>query len=264
MMITLPAALSARLSACAQQEDLSVEDLLGQMLDRYNLPENTPAPLIANEHVTLSNGPNVQRDEIPIGRQVHYMVELLEQILIISRANSGKLKFEPQPLSLVPFCESLINDVRVSDENQHQFVFDHQNVPEVVQADGRLLEHILTNLLSNASKYSPIGTTVQLNLTVEEDELVFTVCDEGIGIPDEDTPRLFEPFHRGQNVESVQGTGLGLTIVKQNTELHNGRVTFSTNNHGASGTTFCVYPPLLTEPVHQAGGSLAGNDSTEA
>jgi signal transduction histidine kinase len=94
---------------------------------------------------------------------------------------------------------------------------------------------VLTNLLSNAVKYSPEGTTVRLTLDESQDFVEIDVHDEGIGIPEADQSRVFQPFHRARNASSHPGTGLGLAIVKQYVEMHGGNVWFeSIENHGTS------------------------------
>jgi len=110
-------------------------------------------------------------------------------------------------------------------------------------ADENLLRHILGNLLTNAHKYSPAGAPVKLVLTRDGNDAVFTIRDEGIGIPEADQPRLFEAFHRGSNVGLVSGTGLGLVIVRRSCELHGGAVAV-VSTEGA-GTTFTVRLPVF-------------------
>ena len=107
--------------------------------------------------------------------------------------------------------------------------------------DEKLLRHTLTNLLSNAVKYSPADATVELEVEASREAITFLVRDRGIGVPPEDQPRLFESFHRARNVGNVEGTGLGLTIVKQCVELHGGTVDF--DSRPGEGTTFIVCLP---------------------
>jgi signal transduction histidine kinase len=111
--------------------------------------------------------------------------------------------------------------------------------------DEKLLLHILTNLLTNAIKYSPQDTTVLFGCSCENQEVIFEIKDEGIGIPPEDQKRLFESFHRAKNVGAIPGTGLGLAIVQKSVELHGGRIT-CTSEVGV-GTTFRVTLPLNKE-----------------
>jgi signal transduction histidine kinase len=97
-------------------------------------------------------------------------------------------------------------------------------------------------LLSNAVKYSPAGTTIRLEITRQGHEGIFRVSDTGIGIPEEDQKRLFEPFHRAGNTRGIDGTGLGLTIVKQAVEVHQGKI--ACESATGVGTTFIVHLPI--------------------
>ncbi len=108
--------------------------------------------------------------------------------------------------------------------------------------DEKLLRHILTNLLTNAVKYSLQGGTVQFNLGCNYEAAVFSIQDQGIGISPEDQEKLFETFHRGKNVSNIPGTGLGLAIVKKSVDLHNGKI--AVNSELGVGTTFTVTLPL--------------------
>ncbi|HEY9893287.1 MAG TPA: sensor histidine kinase [Candidatus Sericytochromatia bacterium] len=108
--------------------------------------------------------------------------------------------------------------------------------------DEKLLWRILSNLLSNALKYSPTDSVVQLDLIELDNTAIFQSKSQGIGIPPEDQTRLFEPFHRANNIGTIQGTGLGLAIVKQCVELHQGEITVASV---AENTTFTVKLPLI-------------------
>ena len=116
--------------------------------------------------------------------------------------------------------------------------------------DERLLRHILTNLLSNALKYSPTGSTVSFLLAERDGQALIEVGDQGIGIPPQDQVHLFESFHRASNVGNRQGTGLGLAIVKRAVELHGG--TISVDSQVGAGTRIRVLLPLAAETTRQA------------
>jgi len=200
---------------------------------------------------------------------VKRMTQMLEEILLLSEAEAGQLVFNPAPLDLVPLCHDLVEELQVAYNNQQAITFtplgdctfaaqasdqgegrelDQTPIPNpqsLPLLDEKLLRHILSNLLSNAIKYSPGGRTVQFNLTCLDDKVVFQIQDQGIGIPPEDQPRLFEAFHRATNVGPIQGTGLGLTLVKQCVDLHRGEITFT--SVVGEGTTFTVTLPLSNE-----------------
>jgi signal transduction histidine kinase len=109
--------------------------------------------------------------------------------------------------------------------------------------DEKLLWQILENLLSNALKYSPSGSTVEMALSCFPDRAVFQIRDQGIGIPREDQARLFETFHRATNVGTIAGTGLGLAIVKKCVDIHQGQI--AVESEVGVGTTFTVTLPIF-------------------
>jgi signal transduction histidine kinase len=107
----------------------------------------------------------------------------------------------------------------------------------IVEFDPKLLRQILTNLLTNAIKYSPPGSNINLNLKIEELKLIFEIKDKGIGIPVDDLNKLFTTFHRATNTGNIQGTGLGLAIVKKCVDLHQGEIeVHSILNEGSTFT----------------------------
>lgn len=142
--------------------------------------------------------------------------------MTINRAETGKLEVNLRRLDLERFCCQLLEEIQLVDGQQHFLTFASQGSRKEALADEKLLRSILNNLLSNAIKYTPQGGKVVFSLVCEGGEAIFRICDEGIGIPPEDQPQLFEAFHRGQNVGNIPGTGLGLTVVKKCVELHGG------------------------------------------
>lgn len=116
------------------------------------------------------------------------------------------------------------------------------NLPPLVMGDPKLLYQAFSNLLSNAIKYSPMGKPVQLTAVAEKDRIVVSVRDEGIGIPQEDLPRVFERYHRGSNVRGIVGTGIGLYVVKTVVSLHGGDV--SVESREGEGSKFTLWLPL--------------------
>lgn len=173
---------------------------------------------------------------------VHHMTQLLEDILLIGKTEANRLDFNPETLNLTDFCHSLLTQIKRGAANQHVVSFINPHPPIEGWVDDKLLRQILTNLLSNAAKYSPKGSTIELELDYHPGEAVFRVKDQGIGIPEEDQARLFETFHRAKNVGTTPGTGLGLTIVRCCVAAHQGKIMFS--SQVGVGTTFEVRIPL--------------------
>jgi signal transduction histidine kinase len=182
---------------------------------------------------------------------VKHMTTLLEDVLLIYQADAGRIECKRSSLDLIAFCHELIEEIEISSKAEGRFKFTARcSAPDIcvdddvaiVNVDRKLLRQILTNLLSNAIKYSFSNTEVKLNLILDSQQLIFQIKDSGIGISKEDSDRLFESFHRGNNVDNIQGTGLGLSIVKRCVEAHGGAIDLiSTVN---VGTTFTVSLPL--------------------
>ena len=178
------------------------------------------------------------------------MTKLLDNVLVISRSDLEKMECYPAPLNLQEFCVALMEDMAHANasepstvaNNQNRFTFVCEGQCSLVMLDRNLLQHILTNLVSNAIKYSPQDSNVCLNGVCDGTKVIFQIQDRGIGIPPESLPRLFESFHRAKNVGKTPGTGLGLSIVKRCVDLHGGQIEVSSEL--GTGTTFTVTLPL--------------------
>lgn len=183
-----------------------------------------------------------------IQNQVQRLTALLNDILLISKAQSVGLEFNPTPVDLMFFCRDLVNEARQTAVTHH-IRFHAEGDTFEINADERLLHQAITNLLSNAVKYSPAGSTVHVRLERRRDEVVIQIRDEGDGIAEEDQQHLFEVFYRAKSALAKPGTGLGLPIVKQAIEAHGGTVAFESRI--GSGTTFTLYLPLAHMEIPQ-------------
>jgi PAS domain S-box-containing protein len=175
---------------------------------------------------------------------VQSMKLLMEDVLFIGKSEAGRVECKPALINLREFCQDLIDDFSTVAISGHEIIFTCQSETTDAFIDERLLHYILVNLLSNAIKYSPQKETIRLELSCEQTQgvAIFQVQDEGIGIPEADQSHLFESFYRASNSQSIQGTGLGLVIVKRCVEAHNGQISF-TSQVGV-GTTFTITLPL--------------------
>ncbi len=186
--------------------------------------------------------------------QAKRMAQMLESVLTISRAKAGQLIFTPVPTDLKAMGQHILDDLRLNHPT-HRFAFNTEGHLDAVCVDETLLQHILLNLLSNAVKYSPEGGIVTLNVTRQDHEVMIQIGDTGIGIPLDDQKRLFEPFHRAKNTKDIQGTGLGLTIVKNSVQIHGG--TIDCESREGVGTTFTIRLPVLQQPCVRNQGSVS-------
>jgi PAS domain S-box-containing protein len=184
----------------------------------------------------------VHRNCEKIQNSVKYMVRLLEDIHTFNKAESGELTFNPVPLNLKQFCSQLVKEFKLVDGNQHKLQLISRGRVHTACVDSKLLQQILGNLLSNALKYSPAGSAIALVMTFDNNLVIFQVRDKGIGISLEDQSSIFEPFHRGINVGTIRGMGMGLAIVKRAVELHGGTISFE--SEAGVGTTFTVSLPV--------------------
>jgi signal transduction histidine kinase len=173
---------------------------------------------------------------------IQNMTQMLEDVLTIGKAEAGKLEFNPTALDLQQFCYEIVEEMQLGISTNHTIQFTGEGMCNDVYLDPRLLRSILTNLISNAVKYSLAGSTVEVRLICRDNTAVFEIQDHGIGIPKDDQPRLFELFHRASNASLIRGTGLGLAIVRECVAHHQGKIDF-TSQEGV-GTTFIVTLPF--------------------
>ena len=169
------------------------------------------------------------------------MTELLNYVLLLGKAEAGKLEFKPKPLDLEQFCRDLVEEMQLN-ASSHRIIFQAQNQCPTACLDEKLLRQILSNLLSNSIKYSPESDEVHFDLIGEGGEAIFRIQDRGIGIPKQEQAQLFDSFHRASNVGNISGTGLGLAIVKKAVDLHGGKI--AVDSQVGVGTTFTVTLPL--------------------
>jgi PAS domain S-box-containing protein len=176
-----------------------------------------------------------------ITTDVERMTQMIDDILMIGKMEAHKLMIQPTPIELVQFCHSLIAEMQFIAKAQPLTVISrHRHL--VAELDEKLLRSILTNILSNSIRYSRDLSPITLRLSKYNGHVIVQIRDRGIGIPPEDLPHLFEPFHRGKNVSNIPGTGLGLNIVKRFVDLHNGQTKVDSKLN--SGTTFTITLPL--------------------
>jgi len=178
-----------------------------------------------------------------IARNTRRMAGMMEEILVLSRLEAGKLEYQPAEGDLASFCRRAVDEVLSATNRRCPIELSAESGLPPALADERLLGHIFTNLLSNAVKYSEPGTPVHFRVFRDGSHAVCVVRDGGIGISAEDQQRLFTAFHRGANVGSRPGTGLGLLVVKRCAELHEGTVVVESRL--GRGTTVTVKLPVF-------------------
>ncbi len=174
--------------------------------------------------------------------EVKRMTELLEDILSISKVESGTRKLQLAPIDLCQMCQDIIGEVGVFAGPHHHLRLDCRCPIKVLWLDSKLMRQVLINLLSNAIKYSPQGGDITVSLYQQEQQIIIEIQDQGIGIPVKDQERIFDAFYRAQNVGSISGTGLGLSIAKSSVELQGGNLTLSSQE--GTGTIVTITLPI--------------------
>ncbi len=174
------------------------------------------------------------------------LVELTEDLLDVTRLQAGRLQLQFEPTDLVALVQRIIKRFSVTTE-QHQIEFETSTENIVVTIDPRRIEQVVTNLISNAIKYSPDGSKIEIAVLedMSSNNALFFVRDYGIGIPAHQQSRIFSRFMRADNAHTnnIGGTGLGLYLCRELVERHNGRIWFESIE--GQGSTFYVSLPLM-------------------
>jgi PAS domain S-box-containing protein len=203
----------------------SSAEILGDYLDRLE-------PAERGEHLQS------------ICKNTRRMAALMEEVLLMGSFDAGKIEFKPTLLEPRTFVRRLVDEVLSATNQRCPIEWLLGEIPADIQADERLLQHIFTNLLTNAVKYSSAGQAVRFEIERAGEDLVCSIRDRGIGIPEADREWLFNAFHRGHNVGDRPGTGLGLVIVKRCVDVYGGEI--NVESKAAEGTTVTVKLPVFS------------------
>jgi len=174
-----------------------------------------------------------------VQNQIHRMVDLMEDALQFSKSRAGKIEYFPEEVDTAALLGEVIETFKLADGGQHPMVLEVDD--GMMWTDPKLFEHVVSNLVSNALKYSPEGMNVTVEARRNAENWQVSVRDEGIGIPEKEMDKLFEPFHRAENAHHIPGTGLGLSIVKDYVQVLGGEIQVESTL--GQGTTFHVRMP---------------------
>ena len=193
-----------------------------------------------SDHINTLTAGEVRERLMKIRSQAEHLTSLLEDILTIGKtgATTNRIQAHLTPVELKEFLNRIIDEVQTNTHNTHHIQLDFPLAKLVLQSDENLLRNIFVNLLTNAIKFSPGKDSVLLSVASCQQHVVVKVRDFGLGIGESDLPRIFDPFHRGLNVQNIKGTGLGLPIVKKAVETLGGEV--SVESEVGKGTLFTV------------------------
>lgn len=242
MKLELQQAQADALKALAQEKELS--RLKSEFVSMISHDFRTPLTSIRGFADLLRYGEQALTPELQtryfdkIESAVEHLLHLLNEVLLIGSIEAQSVKCQPIATNLEKFCQELIESLQPSASNQHPIQIRSEGDCTQVKIDQTLLHQILSNLLANAMKYSLQGQPIQLRLHCQNDRVTLQVQDQGIGIPTDGLPHVFDAFYRCSNVDRIKGTGLGLAVVKKCVDIHQG--TIQIESQEGVGTTFTV------------------------
>lgn len=232
-----------------KQLEHELNELKSRFITTVSHEFRTPLTTISFSAGLLENYSNKISEEkkhnhfLRIKQGIEQMTSLLEEVLIVSKLDSGDSEINFTPIDLEKLCSNIVEKMQQKFPN-NQIVLTISGGENKVKVDENLIKQMLKNLLDNALKYSQERGEIKLELITENNQAVFKVKDQGIGIPQKDKERLFTHFHRGTNVGTISGTGLGLSIVKKIVDLHQGQITYESEEN--VGTQITIILPLKT------------------
>ena len=177
-----------------------------------------------------------------VRNQIDRLTDMMNDVLILGKTEAKKMPFEPVMTDVVAFCMDFLEQNFLSRADGRFVKLEVKGKRKKVPVDTGLFSHILSNILTNAFKYSAGEPNPELTISFEEAHLLIEVKDYGIGIPKEEQSQLFESFFRAKNTIQLQGTGLGLVVVKEFTQMHGGSVEVKSKQN--QGTLVTIRLPL--------------------
>ena len=195
---------------------------------------------LLEEYAKTGQEDKMKKHFMRIKSSVKELTNILEDFLSLEKIESGKIQIVKKEINLPIFIKAILDEMSYLLKKGQQIKYKHVGA-ELINEDSKILKHILQNLISNASKFSGDDQIILLDTEVAENKIFIKIEDNGIGIPELEQKNLFSHFFRAKNAENIQGTGLGLNIVKRYVELLNGNIDFKSEEH--RGTTFLMGIP---------------------
>jgi PAS domain S-box-containing protein len=180
-----------------------------------------------------------------IKRSVNNLTELLTDFISLGKLEEGKVKVVYSEINVRDFLQELIPEMELIRKSNQAIRFEYTGEENTIQLDKQLFRSILMNLIGNGIKYSAMNDEIKLSVRQTDHELTIKVSDRGIGIPAAEQRHIFKRFYRAHNAANIEGTGLGLNIVKKNVRLMKGKIEFQSKLN--AGTTFTVTLPIVKD-----------------
>lgn len=237
---------SSELKAALKNEK-EASALQKQFIDMVSHEFRTPLTIIDGHAQILSrkadeiSPEDIRKRTRTIRSAVTRLVTMMEGVLSSNMLKIGKLEIVPEPINLKTYARDLCDD-HIELARSHKLVLNTDQLPETVKIDRKILNLIMSNLISNAIKYTTQNPEIKVDLSVKDSWLTIKVHDNGVGIPYEELPRIFERYFRASTATGIPGTGIGLSLVKELVELYHGKLEVSSDI--GQGTEFSVSLPV--------------------
>lgn len=213
------------------QKQKELTELKTRFVSMISHEYRTPLTAIANSSYLIekysekSDYANINKYTKQINNSIERMTNLLEDVLKISKENNLNFQLEFENKNIKDFCNSICEETKLIKNFKHNIITNFEDLN--VKIEPKVLHYIINNVLTNAVKYSPADSDIKFDCFTMKDNDTFLyigIKDSGIGISDEDLKNIFEPFYRGKNIGAIEGTGLGMSIIKDSINLLKGEI----------------------------------------
>jgi signal transduction histidine kinase len=197
---------------------------------------------LIGQYTDRSEVEKIHKHVARIKSSVNHLTSILNDFLSLGKLEEGRIDVNRELIHISDFLKEIKEEITPTLKAGQIIKMDCAPSIEHFSSDPRILRNILFNLISNASKYSEDNKSITIECFADKKSVGFAIKDEGIGIPAEDQKHMFDRFFRASNAGNVQGTGLGLNIVKRYVELLEGTISF--NSEFGKGSVFTVIIPI--------------------
>jgi len=186
-------------------------------------------------------------DLVAIETEINGLTSLIDDVLILEKIETGDVTLNCKPIGMESLILHIIHRLAIKHKDRKEILFNKIGTPKLVYGDVQYLEIVFSNLLSNAYKYSKGKPEPIVTVTYMENDVIISIKDFGIGIPERNMKKLFTDFFRGDNVRDTEGTGLGLSIAKKFVEMHDGKIICNSKEN--EGTEMIVSLPICKDEL---------------
>lgn len=239
---------SKRETDLALQKERELNNLKSRFISTASHEFRTPLATIMSsvsltgKYAESMDKTNMLKHISRVKSSVNHLTDILNDFLSLDKLEEGAIMANPEQVSLNTLIGDITEEIKPIAKAGQRISFTGIRSNDNLFIDKRILRNIMTNLISNAIKYSNENTQIDIRASLGKDSLVLQIKDQGIGIPIEDQPHIFERFYRANNIGNMQGTGLGLNIVRKYVELLGGTIQFKSIPD--RGTTFTLEIPV--------------------